>query len=212
MNITKMLSKNTNHFKGVNKRKYITIHQTGNKSKSANAIKHANYINNGSPTSWHYTVDDTQIVQHYLDTVQCWHCGDGSGTGNTQSIGIELCINEGSNYLKTILNGVELVQLLMKKYNIPITNVVQHNKWSGKHCPQQIRENYLGLSWNDFINKVKNISSITHIPPTPSHDQLIKELAIETIQGKHGNGDTRKRSLGVYYNDVQKQVNIMLTK
>ena len=155
MKINKMLSNNKNHYTGVNKRKYITIHETGNKNRGANALNHAKYINNGSSTTWHYTVDDTQVIQHFNDSVQCWHCGDGRGQGNTNSIGVEMCINSDGNMNKTIDNTIELIQYLMNKYDIPITNVVQHNKWSGKNCPANIRSGK-PITWNTFINKIKN--------------------------------------------------------
>jgi len=44
----------------------------------------------------------------------------------------------------------------MDKYSIPITNIVQHHYWSGKGCPKQIREGKEGITWNDFINMIKN--------------------------------------------------------
>ena len=155
MKINKILSSNKNHYTGVNKCKYITIHETGNKNNGANALNHAKYINNGSSATWHYTVDDKQIIQHYEDSVQCWHCGDGRGDGNLNSIGIEMCVNSDGNFNKTIDNTIELVKHLMNKHNIPIENVVQHNKWSGKNCPSNIRSGK-PITWNTFINKIKN--------------------------------------------------------
>ena len=158
MKINKMLSNNKNHYAGVNKCKYITIHETGNKNKGANALNHAKYINNGSSATWHYTVDDVQVIQHFDDRVQCWHSGDGEGDGNLNSIGIEMCINSDGNMNKTIDNTIELIQYLMNKYNIPINNVVQHNHWSGKNCPSNIRSGK-PITWNTFINKIKNNKS-----------------------------------------------------
>ena len=150
-----MISNNKNHYTGVNKCKYITIHETGNKNRGANALNHAKYINSGSSATWHYTVDDKQIIQHYEDSVQCWHSGDGRGDGNLNSIGIEMCVNSDGNFNKTIANTIELVHYLMNKHNIPITNVVQHNKWSGKNCPSNIRSGK-PISWGGFINMIKN--------------------------------------------------------
>jgi len=155
MKITKMLSNNKNHYTGINKCKYITIHETGNINKGANALNHAKYINNGSNATWHYTVDDKQIIQHYEDSVQCWHCGDGRGDGNLNSIGIEMCVNSDGDFNKTIENTIELVKYLMNKHNISIENVVQHNKWSGKNCPANIRSGK-PITWNTFIDRIKN--------------------------------------------------------
>lgn len=158
MKINRMISNNKNHYTGANKCKYITIHETGNTTKGANAHMHARYINNGSEVTWHYTVDDTQVIQHYEHTVQCWHAGDGKGDGNLNSIGIEMCINSDGDFNKTIENTIKLVQHLMKELNIPISNVVQHNKWNGKNCPATIRSGK-PITWNTFINRIKNVDS-----------------------------------------------------
>ena len=42
---------------------YITIHNTGNSSKGANAEMHGRYVKNATTAeSWHYTVDDQGII------------------------------------------------------------------------------------------------------------------------------------------------------
>ena len=73
--------------------KYITIHDTANTQTGADARAHANYLKN-SPNleaSWHFTVDDKVIIQHLPLSENGWHAGDGAnGTGNRQSIGIEI--------------------------------------------------------------------------------------------------------------------------
>lgn len=154
LNIRKNLSHNTNYFNGKSPVKYITVHDTGNPSAGANADAHANFINNGSTETWHYTVDDRGAIQHFYDTTRCWHAGDGRGHGNMSSIGIEMCINSDGNFRKTVENTAKLVRILMDKYNIPIENVVQHNYWSGKNCPASLRSGKHGLTWKRFINMV----------------------------------------------------------
>lgn len=144
-------------YNGTNGRKFITIHQTGNTSTGANAQAHADIQSRGNTrkAGWHYSVDDSLAIQSFEDTAQLWHCGDGRGNGNLNSIGIELCINADGNYKKTLENGAELVKLLMDRHNIPIENVRQHWHWSGKNCPAQIRANKDGIDWNDFLAMVK---------------------------------------------------------
>ena len=135
--------------------KYITIHETGNTLKGANAKAHANLLYNGNQervASWHFTVDDKEIYQHLPTNEVGYHAGDGSGPGNRQSIGIEICVNSDGNFEKAKANAAWLVRYLMQKHNIPIGNVVQHNKWSGKNCPANLRKS----GWSAFINLVKN--------------------------------------------------------
>lgn len=204
-----MLSKNKSHFNGINPCNFITIHQTGNFGRGSGARNHASYINNGSLATWHYTVDSNEVVQHYNDNVQCWHAGDGGGKGNTQSIGIELCVNSDGDYLKTIDNAIELVKYLMKKHNIPITNVVQHNHWSGKNCPSLIRKAYKGVTWSQFISKCKTPNKTSNTLNNRVNAS-INDLARRTIRGEFGNGETRKKLLGKKYDEVQKRVNELL--
>src|SRR5690625_437143 len=77
--------------------KYITVHNTANTSAGADAKMHARYLHNGASgrtVGWHFSVDDTRIVQHLPTDEHGWHAGDGAkGTGNLHSIGIEICEN-----------------------------------------------------------------------------------------------------------------------
>lgn len=151
--IVDKFSHNNNYYPEKNTRQYITIHETANTGVGANADAHANFINNGAQETWHYTVDSEKAVCHYYHTTSCWHAG--TYNGNTKSIGIEMCVNSDGNYLKTLHNTIELVQKIMKEENIPASKVVQHNYWSGKHCPTLLREGNSGMNWNQFITKVK---------------------------------------------------------
>ena len=146
-------SHNKNYYSVKNKRKYITIHETANTGVGANADAHANFINNGASETWHYTVDSEKAVCHYYHTTSCWHTGNYNG--NTQSIGIEMCVNRDGDYRKTLQNTIELVKKIMKEENISAVNVVQHNYWSGKHCPTLLREGNSGMNWQQFIAGVK---------------------------------------------------------
>lgn len=130
----------------------ITIHETGNKAAGAGAKNHANWLSNGADGAigYHYTVDDHEIYHHIPDNEKAWHAGDGgSGTGNLLSIGIELCVNADGDFEQTKKNAAWLVAKLMEDYSIPIGNVVQHNHWSGKNCPQTIRETG---TWEEFLD------------------------------------------------------------
>ena len=138
---------------------HITIHETANPASGANATMHAQWLHNlaksgaGEP-SWHFTVDSTQIIQHLRLDEMGWHAGDGAnGTGNRKSIGIELCINAGADFNATMRRAAELVVWLMREHRIGIGMgaIVQHNHWSGKHCPTTIRNKGL---WDDFLEMV----------------------------------------------------------
>lgn len=135
--------------------KYITIHDTGNASKGAGAKNHAIYAGRGAnEVGYHFVVDDKNIYQLLPLTENAWHAGDGgSGTGNRQSIAIEICENPESNRTTAEKNAQQLAAYLMKKYGIPTSNIKQHHDWNGKNCPHIIRARKNG--WNDFIAAIK---------------------------------------------------------
>ena len=71
--------------------------------------------------------------------------------GNLNSVGIESCVNYGSDYTKTMRNLANLVSRLCDHYNLDTCKVLQHNSFSGKDCPMTIRHSN---RWDEFINLV----------------------------------------------------------
>ena len=133
---------------------YITIHETGNAAKGAEAAAHGAYLDSAAGeddlVSWHYTVDDHAIVQHLPDYETAYHAGDGKdGPGNTTSIGVEICVNAGGDFEAAKANAAALVRLLMEEHGISIDRVVQHNHWNGKDCPKTIRAT--AGAWEAFL-------------------------------------------------------------
>lgn len=132
---------------------YIVIHDTGNPSKGAGADNHYRYFNGGNRNaSAHYFVDDKEIIQTVEDTNASWHCGDGKGKygiTNSNSIGVEICINSDGDYQKAVANAAELIKHLMEKHNIPIEKVVRHYDASSKICPRTMSHNNWE-KWNTF--------------------------------------------------------------
>ena len=175
-------------YAGVNPRNYITVHQTGNTNRGANADMHARlqYNGNSRTASWHEQVDDKECVQSFAHTAKCWHGGDGrTGKGNNESIAIEICVNSDGDYTRAVRNGARRVAQLMKMYNIPISRVVQHNHWSGKACPAQIRAGKNGINWSAFLKIVqeeldgpKDGATVTQKkPPAPAPAPAVKNAA-----------------------------------
>lgn len=162
--------------------KFITIHDTGNTNKGANALMHAKYVKNPrTGASWHFTVDDERIVQHLPTNENGWHAGDGRyGTGNRKSIGIEICMNKGIDRKKAEKLAAELVAYLMWKFDIPITRVVQHNYWTGKNCPRLIRSRANG--WNDFIKLITE-SNKTLTPIMGKTEAKLEQMISFALKG-----------------------------
>lgn len=138
--------------------KYIVIHDTGNINRGANADAHFRYFNSGNKSaSAHYLVDNETIIQIVEDYNAAWHCGDGKGRygiTNSNSIGIEICINSDGDYLLAVFNTIFLVRYLMEKYQIPVERVVRHYDASGKTCPRTLSGNSWAR-WKGFLNSIK---------------------------------------------------------
>ncbi len=154
--------------------KYITLHDTGNTNRGAGAKNHAKYLKGdtaaNAKVSYHYTVDDTCIVQHLPDNESAFHAGDGpNGPGNTTSIGVEICINSDGNLTAATDRAARLVAHLCKKHNVSIDHVVQHNYWNGKNCPRLLRAGN-PYSWDTFLAKVKK-SLETPVAAAPKMDE-----------------------------------------
>lgn len=159
---------------------FITIHCTGNYNATASAASHANYQYGGSggnQTSWHYTVDKDEIWQSFEDLQECWHAGDGSnGPGNYTSIGIEICVNDKAGFKQACANAAWLTVELLKRHNLSVDKVVQHNKWSGKDCPAELRSGAWGMTWDGFITLVKEHlgQPATQVPPADTSGKLYR--------------------------------------
>ena len=159
---------------GSNPCKYITIHETGNAAKGADAAAHAAYLDSDAGerdlVSWHYSVDDHAIVQNLPDAETAYHAGDGkSGPGNATSIGVEICVNAGGDFEAAKANAAALVRLLMEEHGIHIDHVVQHNRWNGKDCPKTIRATPGG--WEAFLDLCDGCDT----------EQTELEAAVETL-------------------------------
>lgn len=93
--------------------RFITIHNTDNSNAGADARAHGRFlINTGHYmlkgnkhwVSWHYSVDDIRVVKHLPGNEKAFHAVAGNG----QSIGIEVCMNQGIDQAKAFLNAARL--------------------------------------------------------------------------------------------------------
>lgn len=138
---------------------YIVVHDTGNSGKGAGVDNHFSFFNGADrQSSADFFVDDHKIGQFNPDLKNCymWHCGDGGGAygiTNRNSIGVEICINSDSNYNQAVNNAVELVQYLMRTFNIPASKVVRHYDASRKNCPASMSGSSWS-KWNSFKSRL----------------------------------------------------------
>ncbi len=146
-----------NYSARINEKKYIVIHDTGNARPGAGALNHYRYFNGANRNaSAHYFVDDSNIIETVDPNLVAWHCGDGKGRfkiTNSNSIGIEICINPDSNWEIAKAQAIELIRFLMLTYNIDKSRVIRHYDASRKLCPGRMsRDNW--REWNEFYNMI----------------------------------------------------------
>ncbi|MEI5924036.1 N-acetylmuramoyl-L-alanine amidase C-terminal domain-containing protein [Bacillus sp. TD10] len=159
------------------KPKYITVHNTYNDATAENEVNYM--ISNNNEVSFHIAVDDKQAIQGIPWERNAWACGDGNGSGNRESISVEICYSKsgGDRYYKAEENTVDVVRQLMSMYNIPIENVRTHQSWSGKYCPHRM---LVEGRWGAFIQKVKsgNVATVTG----PSKQNIIQTGAFSPYE------------------------------
>lgn len=191
--------------RGTNNQTAITVHETANTSRGADAQAHANLQTNGgmSNVSWHIQVDDKEAIRSYPNSAICWH--SGSSMGNSGSVGVEICVNSDGDYQQALRNAAEVVQQLRAELQLDRSEVVQHNRWSGKHCPTKLRESGQWVEWLKTTDPGSSTGS-TGSSGAPA-GKTTGQLASEVLAGKHGTGKARQRSLGSRYNAVQAEVN-----
>lgn len=134
---------------------YITVHNTANDAPAEKEI--AYMIRNNNAISFHFAVDDKEVVQGIPIDRNAWHAGDGAnGTGNRKSIAIEICYSKsgGERYKKAEQNAIELIAQLLKERGWGIDRVKKHEDWSGKNCPHRILSEG---RWNEFLNAIEKL-------------------------------------------------------
>lgn len=148
--------------------KYIVIHYTGNDGDTDES--NAKFFKNKNiKSSAHYFVDDDSITISVPENYIAYAVGGSryssyKKTGgakyygkctNSNSISIEMCdtLKNGAVMAseKTMHNTAELVKELMKKYNIPLENVIRHFDVTGKSCPAYFLEE---KTWTAFKSRL----------------------------------------------------------
>lgn len=175
LNINKDYLKSHKCYVGQNNPEYIVWHETDNYERGAGAVRHGMAHVNGNlgSASVHFFVDDSNIIQTLNFEDGSWAIGDGDGSSgitNYNSINIEVCVNEDSNYDKAWYNAVDLVRYLMQELNISGDNVKTHNDATGKWCPRiSLSNKWVGC----FIDYINNPSKQT---PTSPQDNIPQDF------------------------------------
>jgi len=163
----------------------ITIHNTANTTKGADAEAHSRYlIKTNEKKSWHFTCDDTDTYQHLPTNEIGYH----AKSGNSKSLGIEICENQGIDHKIANDKAASLTAELLHLHNLSLSDVVTHKHWTGKTCPRLLLDgSNEGKKWQLFLNRVKHFyelkdgarfesifaSSAKNLEPATAADDLI---------------------------------------
>ena len=163
----------------------IVVHNTANDATARNEI---NYMtNNDYETSFHYAVDDKEIVQGLPENRNGWHASDGNGKGNREGIAIEICYSKtgGDRFIKAEQNAVDLIVDILNRYNWDIDRVTKHQDYTNKYCPHRT----LDLGWDRFLNMISEKLSETKARPFLVGETIYntEELYLTETAGYGGN-------------------------
>ncbi|SNZ09901.1 Putative peptidoglycan binding domain-containing protein [Terribacillus aidingensis] len=167
--------------------KYITFHNTAN---DASAQSEINYMkNNNNEVSYHYAVDDKQVIQGIPENRNAWHCGDGSGvnSGNRTSIGVEVCYSKsgGARYKAAEKLAIKFIAQLLHKKGWGINRVKKHQEWSGKYCPHRVLDEG---RWNEVKQAIANeLASLKG-----GKAEAVKKETKSSTSGSKGNANVRE--------------------
>lgn len=150
---------------------YITIHSTQNPGATAaqhglgmqkGAYRGRSRWNRTGYLTWHFTVDDREVVQSLPLNIQGEHA-DHEGPGNRTSIAIEICeFRDARRQAAAIARAAELTAWLRRRYDIPLEHVVPHYHWPQRHfggyqkdCPRILLDGGKpGARWRAFLRQV----------------------------------------------------------
>jgi len=131
---------------------FIVVHNTANDASAKNEI--AYMIRNNNQVSFHYAIDDKEIVQGIPENRNTWNAGDGgNGKGNRKGLSIEICYSKsgGNKFIEAEKLAAKFIASKLKEKGWGIDKVTKHQDYSGKYCPHRT----LDMGWQRFLNMVK---------------------------------------------------------
>ena len=132
---------------------FVVVHNTANDASAQNEVKYM--ISNNNQVSFHFAVDDKEIVQGLPLDRNAWACGDGAnGKGNRKGIQIEICYSKsgGARFENAEKNAAKFIAQLLKERGWGVDKVKKHQDFSNKYCPHRT----LDKGWASFVNMVKD--------------------------------------------------------
>lgn len=167
---------------------FIVVHNTANDAPAENEIKYM--ITNNNQVSYHYAVDDKEVIQGLPIDRNAWACGDGAnGKGNRKGIQVEICYSKsgGARFENAEKNAAMLIAKLLKERGWGIDKVKKHQDFANKYCPHRT----LDKGWASFINMVKDYLKESNTQ-TPSTFKVGDQVKVKTTATHYATGQSIK--------------------
>ena len=161
---------------------FIVVHNTANDATAENEV--AYMIRNKNQVSFHYAVDDQEVVQGVPINRNTWHAGDGNGEGNRKGISIEICYSKsgGTRFDQAEKNAAHFIANLLRERGWGIEKVKKHQDFRNKYCPHRT----LDKGWNGFIQMIK--SYLNDMPVTSSDFKVGEKVRVKESATQYATG------------------------
>lgn len=165
----------------------LTIHETANYNRGANADMHKRWLHSGASGSYvgfNFVVDDKKIIQLTPLNEVTWAAG--TPAGNRTSWHVESCVNSDADLGKVRRNTAALAGAVLAAQGWAVAAMVPHRIWYGKWCPALMLANSEAIWKNTFTPAVStaraaaiNAAKGTPAPaPTPDPEPIGKVATI----------------------------------
>ena len=131
---------------------FIVVHNTYNDASARNEISYM--ISNNNETSFHYAIDDKEVVQGIPEDRNAWHASDGwKGSGNRKGIAVEICYSKsgGERFIAAEQLAARFIACKLKEKDWGIDKVKKHQDFANKYCPHRT----LDMGWDPFLEMVQ---------------------------------------------------------
>ena len=131
---------------------FIVVHNTYNDASAKNEV--AYMIRNNNAVSFHYAIDDKEIVQGVPENRNAWNAGDGGrGEGNRKGLSIEICYSKsgGQKFIDAEKLAAKFIASKLKEKKWGIDKVKKHQDFANKYCPHRT----LDMGWQRFLNMIQ---------------------------------------------------------
>lgn len=132
---------------------FIVVHNTENDASARNEILYM--LRNMYAISFHYAIDDKEIVQGIPENRNTWNAGDGqNGKGNRKGLSIEICYSKsgGVKFTNAEKLASKFIAFKLKEKGWGVDKVTKHQDYSRKYCPRRTMD----MGWNRFITMIQD--------------------------------------------------------